>query len=72
MGAMIDTIQELMEAVQDTRTGGYYADIDVKPNMERSRAGDGFFLVIEVRGNEHSFPNGEYWFDADGRVMQVL
>lgn len=68
----INTVTELCAAVQTSKTGGYEVDFDIKPNMERSRAGDGFFLVIEVSSTESDFPNGEYWFWADGTVMQVL
>jgi hypothetical protein len=69
----IDTIQELVEGVRNSKTGGYEVDFNVLPNQERARAGDGFFLIIQVQDTEPgSALNGEWWFWADGTVMQVL
>ena len=69
----INSVGDLMRAVQSSRTGGYEVDLEVKPNQERSRAGDGFFLVILATTTEPcSGFNGEYWFWDDNSVMQVL
>lgn len=69
----INDLGDLMRAIQDSLTGGYIVDTEIKPNMEKSRYGDGFFLVIDVSASEpDSYLSGEYWFDADDNVMQVL
>jgi hypothetical protein len=71
----INTLGQLLREVQDQKTGGYEVDVDVWPNRERSRSGDGFFLVIEIQSNEPD-PlcniNGQWWFWDDDTVMQVL
>ena len=73
MNAEIETALELLEAIRDVKTGGYEVDINVKPIMKRFRAGDGtFFLVVDVRSTWPGFLDGEYWFESDGTVMQVL
>lgn len=71
----IETLLELVQAVRDSRTGGYEVDFDIKTNMERSRTGEGFFLVVDVKSSEPNPEtplNGEWWFCDDGQVMQVL
>ncbi len=70
----VNSVGDLMRAAQSSRTGGYEVDLEVKPNQERSRAGqDGFFLVILATTTEPcSGFNGEYWFWNDDTVMQVL
>jgi len=70
----VNTLAELVRAVSDLKTGGYEVKFDIKPNMERSRAGDGFFLVIDVETTEPDVTgiNGEWWFWDDHSVMQVL
>lgn len=70
----INTLADLVRAVSDTKTGGYEVDFDIKPNLNKARAGDGFFLVIEVEFYETDrvFCSGEYWFWSDNTVMQVL
>lgn len=73
--AEINTLADLVRAVSNSKTGGYEVDFDIKPNLERARSGDGFFLVIEVNSTEPFPPfegiNGEYWFWDDNTVMQV-
>jgi hypothetical protein len=72
-GAEINDLGTLMRAVQDEGTGGYDVDVDVWPNRERTRSGDGFFLVIELQSkNPGSVLNGQWWFWDDNTVMQVL
>lgn len=71
------TLQDLVEAVCDAKTGGYEVDFDIRPNQDKARAGDGFFLLVDVRmlgwvEGLTNILNGEWWFDADGQVMQVL
>ena len=71
----IETLWELVREVQDQKTGGYEVDFDIKPNLEKARAGDGFFTIIDVQSTEpdpRAELNGEWWFDADGKLMQVL
>lgn len=69
----IDTVVDLMQQVRDDLTGGYDAEVSVLPQREAHRAGDGFFLVMDVRSNDPgSRVTGEWWFDDDGRVVQVL
>ena len=70
----INTVWDLVQEVQNSKTGGYEVDFDIKPNMEKSRVpGGGFWTVITVESTEPgSQINGEWWFDADGKVMQVL
>lgn len=71
----IETVHELVQEVSNQRTGGYEVDFDIKPNQERARAGDGFFLIIDVQSTEPDpevSVNGEWWFWNDGKVMQVL
>lgn len=71
----INTLPQLVRAVSQQRTAGYDVDFEIMPNQERSRAGDGFFLVIKVTDN---FPDldgslgGEYWFWDDDTIMQVM
>lgn len=61
---------ELMLAIEDIKTGGYEADVNVHPRHGR----DADFLVIDVTGNYPGVSGvyGEYWFDATGSIMQVL
>jgi hypothetical protein len=72
----IKTLGQLMRAAQDMKTGGYIVDLEIMPNMERSRhpGNDGFFLVIQAESTEPDITgfNGEWWFWADDTVMQVL
>jgi hypothetical protein len=69
----INNVGDLVRAASDMRTGGYEVELDIKPNLEKARAGDGFFLVIEVRDSEPGTEmDGEYWFWSDNTVMQVL
>lgn len=74
---MIETLLELVEVVREHKTGGYDVEFDIEPNTDKARAGDSFFLVINVQStmpwNEiDDSINGQWWFWADGRVMQVL
>lgn len=79
----INTLSDLVRTVSDMRTGGYDVEFDIKPNQEKARSGDGFFLIVEVSYSEPGvmvvspprvYPSvdGEWWFDADNNVMQVL
>lgn len=70
----IDTLLQLVEEVRDLRTGGYDVEFDVLPNREAHRVGDGFFTVIKVSTNYPvgSTIEGNWWFDAEGLVVQVL
>lgn len=69
----IANVIQLCDAVRNSHTGGYNVDFEIQPNREQFRAGDGFWLVIEVRDSEpDSEINGQWWFDATGEVMQVL
>lgn len=70
----INTLDELIRAISDVKTAGYFVDIDIRPREEKYRAGtDAFWLVVVVSTN---YPNstleGDWWFDADSRVVQVL
>lgn len=73
----INTLSDLVRSTSDARTMGYEVDFEIKPNLEKARSGDGFFLLIEVRTlgwveGVSNVLNGEWWFDADNQVMQVL
>ena len=70
----IDTLTELASCVQDVKTAGYDVEFDIHPREDKGRAGDGFFLIVAVTTNypEGSGIEGEWWFDADYIVMQVL
>jgi hypothetical protein len=71
----VDTLLELVQAVQDAVTGGYeLIEFKIEPRRERFRQGNGFFTVVTVNDEYSGYTglNGEWWFDADGRVMQVL
>lgn len=73
LGNEINDVSTLMRAIQDETTDGYDVDVDVWPNRERSRSGDGFFLVIEVTSNHPSSEvQGQWWFWNDNTVMQAL
>jgi hypothetical protein len=73
----INSVNDLMVAAQDLKTGGYEAEVTVQPNRHKhipSAPTSGYWLVIEATTN---YPHvvgfeGEYWFYADGTVMQVL
>ncbi len=71
----IETVADLVRWVSDAKTGGYIADFEIQPNQERARVDGGFFLIIDVRhtepGDEYNI-DGEWWFDADSKVVQVL
>jgi hypothetical protein len=69
----INNLSDLVRAVSASRTGGYEVDFDIKPNLDKARAGDGFFLVIVVEFHEpdRSRDSGEYWFWDDDTIMQV-
>lgn len=71
----INNLLELVNAVRDGLTGGYEVDFTIHPQREAHRDGDGFFTVIDVQSTEPDpvySVNGQWWFDADGHVMQVL
>jgi hypothetical protein len=70
----INSVGDLVRAASDIRTGGYEADLDIRPNLDKARAGDGFFLIIEATTTEPNVTGfiGEYWFWDDNTVMQVL
>jgi hypothetical protein len=65
----INTLAELVTAVSDTKTAGYVGDFFIEPRRERY----GSFTVVDVFTNEpNSSLNGQWWFDGDFNVMQVL
>lgn len=67
------TVEQLVREVSNQRTGGYDVEFDIKPNLEKARAGELFFLLIEIRNSEPgTMLDGEWWFDADGIEIQVL
>lgn len=70
----IQVVEDLVRAASDLRTMGYDVDFDIQPNLERARVLDGFFLVILTNTNHPDIVGfvGEWWFDADGYVTQVL
>lgn len=69
----IEYLGELVREVRNDRTGGYDVEFEILPQQEEHRSGDGFFLVIRVSSTEPgSIVNGEWWFDDDDFVMQVL
>lgn len=73
----IDTIHDLVWAVSQVKTMGYEIDFDILPNTEQARTDGGFFLLVEVRmlswvEGISNLVNGQWWFDDDGEVIQVL
>ena len=70
----INNLSDLVRAARDIKTGGYEVTFEIKPNLDRARSGDGFFLIIETSSDEPNVTgfNGEWWFDDDDLVMQVL
>lgn len=73
MSAEIDTLGQLLRAVALGTFGGY--DVQVTINQEHS--GGGFLIVgvslpLEAEAYIGQPVSGEWWFDADDRVMQVL
>ena len=74
----VNTVFELVQEVQNSKTGGYEVDFNILPNTYvasgTKAAGDRtFWTVIEVTFHEPDlFLSGQYWFWADGTVMQVL
>lgn len=65
----VDTLSQLVRAVSHSKTRGY----DVTFNIQPDRKGYGGFLVIRVSDNDPDTRlNGEWWFDSENGVMQVL
>lgn len=77
----IDTLGQLMRAVSQATFGGYKDALEVSVKQEHSNGG---FLIITVTATTEAdaevieqyvgyrFLGGEYWFDEDDRVMQVM
>lgn len=73
----INTLSELIRAVSQARFGGYYVDMDIK--QEHSEGG---WLIIHVYTGQSDMPVirdyvgadlfGEFWFDDNDAIMQVL
>jgi hypothetical protein len=76
----VNTLGELVRAISQANFGGYEASLEVEIKQEHSNGG---WLIIDVkpfglRSQEivedyvgwQMF--GQFWFDADDRVMQVL
>lgn len=85
--ATIETLGDLMRAVATATFGGYGDNFDIGATNEHSSQRDSFkgggFLIIEVSTDSSRSEEiitdyvgcsifGEWWFDADDRVMQVL
>lgn len=71
--ADIEHLGELVREVRNDRTGGYEVEFEILPQQEEHRSDDGFFLVIRVASTDPgSVANGEWWFDDEDYVMQVL
>ena len=76
--AEVNTLGQFMRAVQGVRTAGYETSLLVKPRKAAHRVlgedgTEAYFLVIAFLTNEpNSRLNGDWWFDSDDRVMQVL
>ena len=70
----INTLDELVREVCEERTGGYDVEFDILPRRESFRADwAGFWLVVEVTSSRPtSLVNGQWWFDEDNDVTQVL
>lgn len=83
---VIESLGDLMRAVATATFGGYAAGVDIHITNEHSSGMDTFkeggFLIINVAGTPNTQEIvtayvgcsifGEWWFDADDRVMQVL
>lgn len=83
----IKTLGDLMRAIATANFGGYDASFDVSIRNEHSTLVDSFkgggFLIIDVTPSSDSSEYvvtdyvgcsifGEWWFDANDRVMQQL
>lgn len=67
----INTAFELIEALTDIEVGGY--DVTVKFTKVRDTGGDLWTVVQVTDCTEPGVTiEGDYWFWADGTIMQVL
>jgi hypothetical protein len=68
----INTINELVQAVADAKARDFDVEFTIQERSERQDN----FLVVDVFSPEPVEPftgiSGQYWFWADGKVMQVL